>query len=94
MLRRDRPQCSAQRSIRPRYFSRTRMQVGALDPLGQLVGDLLERAVEVEVEAERLLAGRDDLGRAGSRARSPGPGVVTTICSMTCSSSRTLPGQS
>ena len=39
------------------------LQVGALDPLGQLVGDRLERAMEVEVEAERLLAGRDDLRR-------------------------------
>ncbi len=38
------------------------LEVGPLDPLGQLVGDVLERPAVVEVERERLLAGRDDLG--------------------------------
>lgn len=38
-------------------------QVGALDPRRELVGDLLQGTVVVEIEAERLLAGGDDLRR-------------------------------
>ena len=37
------------------------LKVNPFDPLGQFVGDRLERALEVEVEAERFLMDRHDL---------------------------------
>ncbi len=68
-------------------------KVGSLDPRRELGGDLRQRAVVVEVKLERFVVAGDDLGREVLR-RTMGPGVVTIACSMTCSSSRTLPGQS
>src|SRR5262245_28015849 len=39
------------------------LEVRALDPLGQLIGDDVKWPPAVEVEAERLFAGRHDLRR-------------------------------
>ena len=63
MLRRDRPQCAGTAVDPAAIAFEHALEVGALDPLGQLIGDRLEGTMEVEVEAERLLAGRDDLRR-------------------------------
>ena len=63
MLLRDRPQCKAQRSIRPRYFSSTRIKYArSIRRMNSSVRSW-SGPVLVEVEAERLLAKRDNLGR-------------------------------
>ena len=63
MLRRERPQCWAQSSTRPRYFSRTALEVGSLDPAGEIGGDLRKRPAVIEIEMEGFIVASDDLRR-------------------------------
>ena len=92
MLQHESPQCRRKRSIVPVFFQHPD-QVRALDPSDELVGQVLQGPVVVEVEAERLLRERDDLGgqvvRLDHRPRGRDDRLLDE-----CSSSRTFPGQS
>ncbi len=63
MLRRERPQCSSTQLDSPAVFLEDSLEVGSLDPAGELGGDLRERAAVVEIEMERFIVASDDLRR-------------------------------